>query len=108
MCVTVSRKACQNRGPKAPCGLLSNPCSLGDEPPSPLSVAHGFAGMSVWETLTRLLAIGRAAPRHRTDLYQCTRSIHVKYAAGDQFIDRASQSLAKPQIARAPARSLSA
>src|SRR5262245_61442221 len=57
MCVTESRNACQNRGPKAPCGLLSIPCSLGEEPPSLLPVAEGLC-----ETFTLLLDIGSATP----------------------------------------------
>src|SRR5882672_2260510 len=107
MCVTVSRNACQNRGPKAPCGLLSIPLSLGGEPPSPLSVADGLAGMSAWETLTLLLAIESTAPSCRTACGYL-RSLHAKFDAGDQFIDAASQSQAQPQIAHALARELRA
>src|SRR5882724_388301 len=107
MCVTGSRKARPNPGPKAPCGLLSLPFSLGGGPPPPLSVADGLAGISAWETLTLLLAIESAAPSCRTACGYL-RSLHAKFDAGDQFIDAASQSQAQPQIAHALARELRA
>jgi hypothetical protein len=71
---TVSRNACQNRGPKAPCGLLSHPRSLGGGPSSPLSVPDGCAGAPGCESLAFLLAIAlplaRAAPSGRSDSRQ--------------------------------------
>src|SRR6266478_483475 len=74
MCATLSRNACQNRGPKCPCGLLSKPCSLGDEPPSPLSVRDGSAGTTACESLVLLLAMGTIVTR------QCG-AIEVMYPA---------------------------
>src|SRR4051795_2088604 len=65
MCATLSRNVCQNRGPKAPCGLPSNPRSLGDERPSRLSVADSSAGTSVGETSVPFSAIGIIIPRQR-------------------------------------------
>ena len=42
MCAKVSRNACQNCGPDSPCGLLSNPCSLGHDPQLPLLLTEGL------------------------------------------------------------------
>jgi hypothetical protein len=82
--------------------LLSIPLSLGGEPPLPLSVADGFAGMSVRETLTLLLAIERCS--EVPDRLRVFTLPHMKFDAGDQFIDAASQSQGQPQIVHALAR----
>ena len=57
---TERQNPCQNSGPKWPVGLLSNPCSLGNEPPLPLPRTERSARTSVCETLALLLVIGSA------------------------------------------------
>src|SRR6266436_2947482 len=108
MCATLSRNACQNRGPQWPCGLVSNPRSLGEAPPSPVSVTDSSAATSVCETLALLLVIALLSTSktilrrpHEGAMKVCCAQLRPQPAtsagppargrgevdAGDQFID---------------------